>query len=98
MEFMADVEERPKGFFKQVKEFMKQTDGGAVPTSVAKAVLGISQSQLYRLMEKEKQEPGTGLRAWKFNNTVLICAKDIDRLADQPKRGRGRPKSKDNGQ
>ncbi len=97
MEFMADVEERPKGFFKQVKEFMKQTDGGAVPTSVAKAVLGISQAQLYRLMEREKECPGTGLRAWKFNNTVLICAKDIDRIADEPKRSRGRPKSKDNG-
>ena len=97
MEFMADVEERPKGFFKQVKEFMKQTDGGAVPTSVAKAVLGISQSHLYRLIEREKEEPGTGLRAWKFNNTVLICAKDIDRLADMPKAKRGRPKSKDNG-
>ena len=50
MGFMADVEERPAGFFKQVKQFMKQTDGGAVPTSVAKAVLGISQAQLYRLM------------------------------------------------
>ena len=95
MGFMADVEERPKGFFRQVKDFMRQTDGGAVPTSVAKAVLGISQATLYRLIEQEKECPGTGLRAWKFNNTVLICAKDIDRLADQPKRPPGRPKSKD---
>ena len=91
MEFMTDVEERPPGFLSQVKSFFKQTDGGAVPTSVAKVVLGIDSKQLYRLIEKEKQNPGTGLRAWKFNKTLLICAKDIDRIADAPKRKPGRP-------
>lgn len=91
MAFMADVEERPAGFLKQVKQFFKETDGGAVPTSVACAVLGIDSKQLYRLIEKEKNCPGTGLRAWKFNKTLLICAKDIDRIADEPKPKRGRP-------
>ena len=91
MDFMADVEERPPGFLKQVKNFFKETDGGAVPTSVACAVLGIKSAALYRLIEKEKQNPGTGLRAWKFNKTLLICAKDIDRIADEPKPKRGRP-------
>lgn len=92
MEFMTDVEERPPGFLKQVKAFFKETDGGAVPVSVAKAALGYDQATIYRLMQKEKDEPGTGLRAWKFNKTVLICAKDIDRIASAPKPKRGRPK------
>ncbi len=92
MEFMTDVEERKPGFFAQVKAFMKETDGGAVPMSVAKAALGYNQATIYRLIEKEKECPGTGLRAWKFNKTLLICAKDIDRIASAPKPKRGRPK------
>lgn len=92
---MADVEERKPGFFKQVRAFMKETDGGAVPVSVAKIALGVSQGTIYRLMEKEREEPGTGLRAWKFNNTVLLSAKDIDRLIEQPKPKMGRPKKVD---
>ena len=92
MEFMTDVEERPAGFFKQVRAFFKETDGGAVPVSVARVALGYSHAQIYRLIEKEKESPGTGLRAWKFNKTVLISAKDIDRLIEQPKPKIGRPR------
>lgn len=95
MEFMTDVEERRPGFLKQVKAFFKETDGGAVPISVAKAVLGYSQATIYRLIEKEREEPGTGLRAWKFNKTLLICAKDIDRIADAPRPKMGRPRKSD---
>ena len=87
--FMADVEERKPGFLKQVKSFFKETDGGAVPVSVAKAALGYSHSHIYTLMAREKEEAGTGLRAWKFGKTVLICAKDIDRMADEKKIQRG---------
>lgn len=86
---MADVEERKPGFLKQVKSFFKETDGGAVPVSVAKAALGYSQSHIYKLIKREREEEGTGLRAWKFGKTVLVCAKDIDRLADQDKVKRG---------
>lgn len=89
---MADVEERKPGFFKQVKAFMKETDGGAVPVSVAKIALGVSQPSIYRLIEKEREAPGTGLRAWKFNKTLLVSAKDIDRIIEEPKPKRGRPK------
>ena len=92
MEFMTDVEERQPGFFAQVKAFMKETDGGAVPVSVARVALGYSHAQIYRLMEKEREEAGTGLRAWKFNKTVLISAKDIDRIASAPKPKIGRPR------
>ncbi len=94
MDFMETVEERKPGFFKQVKAFMKETDGGAVPVSVARVALGYSRSHIYRLIERELKEPGTGLRAKKFNNTVLVFAKDIDRLADEDKVKRGRPKTK----
>ena len=94
MEFMETVEERKPGFFKQVKAFLKDTDGGAVPVSVAMVALGYSKVHIHRLIKRELDEPGTGLRAKKFNNTVLVYAKDIDRLADQDKVKRGRPKTK----
>ena len=92
---MADVEERNPVFFKQVKAFMKETDGGAVPVSVAKIALGLSQASIYRLIEKERENPGTGLRCWKFNKTLLISAKDIDRIIEEPKPKMGRPKKSD---
>lgn len=97
MDFMDTVEERKPGFFKQVKAFMKETDGGAVPVSVAAVALGYSRKHVYELIKREIDSPGTGLRAKKFNNTVLVFAKDIDRLADQPKSKPGRPKSKAKG-
>ena len=86
---MGDVEERKPGFLKQVKGFFKETDGGAVPTSVAQAALGYSRSHIHALIKREKDSPGTGLRAWKFGNTILICAKDIDRMQDEKKIKRG---------
>ena len=91
---MDTVEERKPGFFQQVKQFMKDTDGGAVPVSVAVVALGMSKAHVYRLIEKEIAEPGTGLRAKKFNKTILVYAKDIDRIADMPKPKPGRPKTK----
>lgn len=97
MDFMDTVEERKPGFFKQVKQFMKETDGGAVPVSVAAVALGYSRKHVYELIKREIEDPGTGLRAKKFNNTVLVFAKDIDRIADQPKAKPGRPKSKAKG-
>lgn len=87
--FMADVEERKPGFLKQVKSFFKETDGGAVPVSVAVAALGYSKGHIHRLITRDREDPGTGLRAWKFGNTVLVCAKDIDRMADEDKIKRG---------
>ena len=92
MEFMADVEERKPGFFKQVKQFFKDTDGGAVPVSLACKATGLSKARIHQLILEEKDAPGTGLRAWKFNGTVLVSAKDIDRIASAPKPKRGRPK------
>ena len=94
MPFMADVEERKPGFLNQVKRFFKETDGGAVPVSVAMAALGYSKSHIHTLIKREKEDSGSGLRAWKFNNTVLICAKDIDRMADEAKVKRGYQKPK----
>ena len=87
--FCDDIAERKPGFLKQVKSFFKETDGGAVPVSVAKAALGYSQSHIYKLIKRDREDPGTGLRAWKFGKTVLVCAKDIDRMADEDKIKRG---------
>ena len=95
MPFMAEVQERRPGFLKQVKQFFKETDGGAVPVSVATAALGYHRTHIYKLIEREKEEPGTGLRAWKFGKTILVCAKDVDRMADQDKVKRGYQKPKE---
>lgn len=97
MEFMDTVEERKPGFFKQLKQFMKETDGGAVPVSMAAKVLGYSRKHIYELIQREIDSPGTGLRAKKFNNTILVFGKDIDRMAGEKKAKRGRPKSKAKG-
>ena len=86
---MADVEERKPGFLKQVKGFFKETDGGAVPVSIASGALGYSKGHIHRLMAREREEPGTGLRAWKFGSTILVCAKDIERMGDEEKVKRG---------
>ena len=94
MDFMDTVEERKPGFFKQLKQFMKETDGGAVPVSMAAKVLGHSRKHIYELIQREIDSPGTGLRAKKFNNTILVFGKDIDRMAGEKKAKRGRPKSK----
>tara|TARA_B100000676_G_C17621605_1_gene601969 strand:- start:124 stop:432 length:309 start_codon:yes stop_codon:yes gene_type:complete len=94
MDFMDTVEERKPGFFNQLKQFMQETEGGAVPVSMAAKVLGYSRRHIYELIQREIDEPGTGLRAKKFNNTILVFGRDIDRMVGEKKTKPGRPKSK----
>ena len=79
------VEEKPLGFIESVKAFWKGTDGGAVPVALAATMCGISRERVYQLIKKEIEREGTGLRACKWNNKVLVYVKDIEAYWDRPK-------------
>lgn len=85
LELPLDVEEKPLSFIQQVKGFWKDTDGGAVPVSMAAKLTGLSSQRVHQLIEKEVKHPGTGLRAKKWHKTVLVYIKDIEAYWDRPK-------------
>ena len=87
--FAKDLETKPKSFISQVKDFWKETDGGAIPVSAAAAALGVSRQRVAELIKKELLEEGAGLRAKKFNNTVLVYISDIEKRLDDPKKKGG---------
>ena len=92
LELGLKVEEKPLSFIQQVKGFWKETDGGAVPVSLAAKLCGISTQRVHQLIKKELEQSGTGLRAKRFNDTVLVYVKDIEAYWDRPKNKGGRPK------
>lgn len=67
----------------QVRRFMKDTDGGAVPPWFAQCCLGISRQRVSQLVED-----GT-LRAFKVNGRVLISTTDIDAFDEKRKKQAG---------
>ena len=85
LELGLKVEEKPLSFIQQVKGFWKETDGGAVPVSLAAKLCGISTQRVHQLIKKELEQSGTGLRAKRFNDTVLVYVKDIEAYWDRPK-------------
>ena len=90
--FAKQLETKPKSFISQVKEFMQETDGGAIPVSAAAVALGVSRQRVDELIRKELEVEGSGLRAKKFNKTVLVFINDIEKRLDMPKNKGGRPK------
>tara|TARA_B100000686_G_C16280449_1_gene708545 strand:- start:203 stop:517 length:315 start_codon:yes stop_codon:yes gene_type:complete len=90
--FAQQLESKPKSFISQVKEFMKETDGGAIPVSAAAVALGVSHQRVHELIKKEIEAEGSGLRAKKFNKTILVFITDIEKRLDMPKSKGGRPK------
>ena len=91
LELGLKVEEKPLSFIQQVKGFWKETDGGAVPVSLAAKLCGISTQRVHQLIKKELEKSGSGLRAKRFNDTVLVYVKDIEAYWDRPKDKGGRP-------
>jgi hypothetical protein len=83
--FAKDLETKPKSFISQVKDFWKETDGGAIPVAAAAAALGVSRQRVAELIKKELLEEGSGLRAKRFNKTVLVYISDIEKRLDMPK-------------
>ena len=76
----------------QAVEKMKETDGGAIPVSAAAVALGVSHQRVHELIKKEIEAEGSGLRAKKFNKTILVFITDIEKRLDMPKSKGGRPK------
>ena len=73
-------------FIQGVKRFFKETDGGAIPVSLACKILKCSDVTLYRWIEKGK------IRGHKFNKTVLVSVADVEAMLDMPRDKGGRPK------
>ena len=94
--FANQLQTKPKSFISQVKEFMQETDGGAIPVSAAAVALGVSKQRIHELIGKELKSEGSGLRAKKFNKTVLVYISDIEKRLDMPKSKGGRPKKQNN--
>lgn len=95
LELPLNVEAKPKTFLQQVKGFWKDTDGGAVPVSMAAKLTGLSTQRVHQLIEKELKEAGTGLRAKKWEKTILVYIKDIEAYWDRPKNKGGYHQHKD---
>ena len=80
------VRKKKRGFIQQLRDYFEQTQGGAIPAAVAKTLLGVSRQRIHELIEREKNFPGTGLRAYRFDcapGTVLVNAEDVDRFAEE---------------
>ena len=92
LELPLNVEEKPLSFLQQVKAFWNDTDGGAVPVSMATKLTGLSKQRVHQLIAQEVKNPGTGLRAKRWQNTILVYIKDIEDYWDRPKNKGGRPK------
>lgn len=72
-------------FIQGVKRFFRETDGGAIPVSLACKILKCDSSTLYRWIEKGK------IRGHKFNKTVLVSINDVEAMLDMPRDKGGRP-------
>lgn len=80
------VKEKKRGFIQQLRDYFEETEGGAIPCSVACTLLGVSRQRVHELIKREEDKPGTGLRAYRFAcapKTVLVNAKDVDRFAEE---------------
>ena len=62
------------------------------PVSAAAVALGVSHQRVHELIKKEIEAEGSGLRAKKFNKTILVFITDIEKRLDMPKSKGGRPK------
>ena len=75
-----------KGLIAQVREFWKETDGGAIPVALAAKILKCSPQGIYKYIKNGK------IRGHRFNNTVLVSVRDVEALLDVPRDVGGRPK------
>jgi len=81
-------------FLDEVKEFFKETDGGAVPIGSAASALGIEKRRLYDLINYDLVRSVEFLTPNCKRPTVLVPLTEIDRLHREgiPKPKMGRPK------
>jgi len=75
-----------KGLIAQVREFWKETDGGAIPIPLASKMISRDPETIRRWVQKGK------LRAFKYGKQVLVNIDDLEALLDEPRDVGGRPK------
>ena len=87
-------EKTKAGFLDEVREFFKETDGGAVPIGSAAAALGIEKRRLYDLVVMDLVNSVEFVTPNCKRPTILVPLKEIERLhADGiPKPKMGRPR------
>ena len=74
------------GLISQIKRFWSETEGGAIPVSLACKILKTSPSTINGWIKSGK------INAYKFNKTVLVSINDVERLLDEPRDKGGRPR------
>ena len=88
------AEKKLNKFLDEVKEFFKETDGGAVPIGSAAAALGIQKRRLYDLIDMDLVNSVQFTNPDSKHPTILVPLKEIDRLHTEgvPKPKMGRPR------
>ena len=69
-----------EGFLSEVREFFKETKGGAVPIGSAAAALGIQKRRMYRFVERGVVESVEFTTPGAKQPTILVPIQEIDRL------------------
>ena len=75
-----------KGLIAQVREFWKETEGGAIPIPLASKMIQRDPETIRRWVQKGK------LRAFRYGKQVLVNIDDLEALLDEPRDVGGRPK------
>lgn len=74
-----------RSLLSQVKQFWKDTDGGAIPIPLAAKMLRMSPESIRRYVKNGK------VRSFTFGKQVLVQIDDLEALLDLPKDKGGRP-------
>ena len=75
-----------KGLIAQVREFWKETEGGAIPIPLASKMVQRNPQTIHNWIKKGK------LRAFRYGKQVLVNIDDLEALLDEPTDVGGRPK------
>ena len=86
-------EKTKASFLDEVRDFFKETDGGAVPIGSAAAALGVQKRRLYDLITMDLVNSVQFTNPDASKPIILVPLKEIDRLHREgiPKPKMGRP-------
>lgn len=78
--------ETRRTLIQQIKQFWKETDGGAIPIPLAAKMLQVNRSTIDNWIQKDK------VRYFTYGKQTLVQIDDLERMLDSPKDKGGRPK------
>ena len=78
--------ETRRGLIQQIRDFWRETDGGAIPIPLAAKMLNVDPVTVRRWVEQGK------VRAFKAGKQALVQIDDLEAMLDAPKDVGGRPK------